>query len=211
VREPQVFLFDEPLSNLDATLRVQMRAEIAQLHARLKTTIIYVTHDQSEAMTLGDRIVLMDHGVIQQIDAPLAIYRRPANRFVASFIGSPPMNLLQGQVTGGAFRLDGSTNGEAAPSHDVQVGPSIPTGPALLGVRPEDIIVGDNSHPFANVTLDIVEHLGHETIAHFTLAGVQHALRLPADTHARPDDQLPISIRPGTHHVFSAVDGKRLN
>ena len=99
VRQPQVFLFDEPLSNLDAKLRVQMRAEIAALHHRLRTTMIYVTHDQVEAMTLGERIVVMDDGVVQQADAPLAIYREPANRFVAAFIGSPPMNFLAGEIT----------------------------------------------------------------------------------------------------------------
>ncbi len=115
VREPKVFLFDEPLSNLDAKLRVQMRTEIARLHQRLKTTIIYVTHDQVEAMTLGDRIVLMDRGVIQQIDSPLAIYQRPANQFVASFIGSPAMNFIRGQIEGSVFRfaMNGEANGHA--------------------------------------------------------------------------------------------------
>jgi multiple sugar transport system ATP-binding protein len=113
VREPKVFLFDEPLSNLDATLRVQMRAEIAHLHRRLATTIIYVTHDQVEAMTLGERIVLMDHGRIQQVDTPLNIYRRPENRFVASFIGSPAMNFIAGDVTSGVFQFAGD-NGAVA-------------------------------------------------------------------------------------------------
>src|SRR5882724_7824673 len=112
VREPKVFLFDEPLSNLDAKLRVQMRAEIARLHQRLKTTVIYVTHDQAEAMTLGDRIVLMDRGVIQQVDTPMNIYHRPANRFVGSFIGSPAMNFFAGEVDSGTFRF---ANGGAVP------------------------------------------------------------------------------------------------
>src|SRR3954465_10842552 len=116
VREPKVFLFDEPLSNLDAKLRVQMRAEIARLHQRLKTTIIYVTHDQVEAMTLGDRIVLMDRGVIQQVESPLAIYQRPANQFVASFIGSPAMNFIPGQIENGAFHFATSNGTEAAAS-----------------------------------------------------------------------------------------------
>ena len=98
-------MFDEPLSNLDAKLRVQMRAEIARLHLRLKTTIIYVTHDQVEAMTLGDRIVLMDRGVIQQVDTPMNIYQRPANQFVASFVGSPAMNFIPGQIENGSFRF----------------------------------------------------------------------------------------------------------
>ncbi|HMP08614.1 MAG TPA: sugar ABC transporter ATP-binding protein, partial [Lacipirellulaceae bacterium] len=105
VRQPQVFLFDEPLSNLDAKLRVQMRAEIAALHQRLGTTMIYVTHDQVEAMTLGERIVIMDAGVVQQADRPLTIYREPANRFVAAFIGSPPMNFLSGEIVSGGALL----------------------------------------------------------------------------------------------------------
>src|SRR5438105_2663961 len=107
VREPQVFLLDEPLSNLDAKLRVQMRAEIARLHLRLKTTIIYVTHDQVEAMTLGDRIVLMNNGVIQQVDTPMNIYQRPANQFVASFIGSPAMNFIPGEIEKGLLSVGG--------------------------------------------------------------------------------------------------------
>src|SRR5712675_693399 len=111
VRQPKVFLFDEPLSNLDAKLRIAMRVEIRKLQRRLKTTVIYVTHDQVEAMTLGQRIVLMDRGVIQQVDTPMNIYHRPANRFVGSFIGSPAMNFVPGNVDGGAFRM-AQTNGD---------------------------------------------------------------------------------------------------
>ena len=143
VREPKVFLFDEPLSNLDAKLRVQMRAEIARLHQRLKTTVIYVTHDQVEAMTLGQRIVLMDRGVIQQVDAPMNIYRRPANRFVGSFIGSPAMNFFAGQIEGGVFR---ATAGPTIP-----VDATIPSGPAILGVRPEDLVPPGEGLPLATV------------------------------------------------------------
>src|SRR6187399_1147527 len=120
VREPKVFLFDEPLSNLDAKLRVQMRAEIARLHLRLKTTIIYVTHDQVEAMTLGDRIVLMNHGVIQQVDTPMKIYQRPANQFVASFIGSPAMNFIRGEIANGTFQFaDGAVNGSGVTARTI--------------------------------------------------------------------------------------------
>jgi sn-glycerol 3-phosphate transport system ATP-binding protein len=196
-----VFLFDEPLSNLDAKLRVQMRAEIARLHLRLKTTIIYVTHDQVEAMTLGDRIVLMDRGVIQQVDTPMKIYQRPANQFVASFIGSPAMNFVPGQIENGAFRYAGAaTNGDAAPTNEVQID-GAPNGPATLGVRPEDLLVDSeppgSSRRFATVTLDVVEHMGHETIAHFALAGADHVARLPATTRVQPGDRLPLSIRSG--------------
>ena len=132
VRQPQVFLFDEPLSNLDAKLRVQMRAEIGALHQRLGTTMIYVTHDQVEAMTLGQRIVVMDGGLVQQAAPPLELYRQPANRFVAGFIGSPSMNFVRGILNGGRFSFEGrevSLNGDAHGS-----------GAAILGIRPEDLL-----------------------------------------------------------------------
>ncbi|HEX3599839.1 MAG TPA: sn-glycerol-3-phosphate ABC transporter ATP-binding protein UgpC [Lacipirellulaceae bacterium] len=218
VREPKVFLFDEPLSNLDAKLRVQMRAEIARLHRRLKTTIIYVTHDQVEAMTLGDRIVLMDRGVIQQVDTPLNIYQRPANQFVASFIGSPAMNFIRGQIEGGVFRFS-ATNGaghEPVPANSsasgVEVGRAIANGPAVLGVRPEDLVARSGGEgQLATVTLDVVEHMGHETMAHFALAGSQHVARLSADAGVQPGDRLALAIRPGAFHLFSDGDGSRLN
>jgi ABC-type sugar transport system ATPase subunit len=208
VREPKVFLFDEPLSNLDAKLRVQMRAEIARLHRRLRATIIYVTHDQVEAMTLGSRIVLMDHGEVQQIDSPLAIYQRPANRFVASFIGSPAMNFIPGEVAGGAFQCAGGGNGTA--TFRVETA-SAPNGRAVLGVRPEDLVPGGDGPALGTVVLDVVEHMGHETIAHFALAGGQHIVRLPAAATVTPGDRLPLAIRPGAFHLFSTDDGRRLN
>jgi multiple sugar transport system ATP-binding protein len=206
VREPKVFLFDEPLSNLDAKLRVQMRAEIARLHTRLKTTIIYVTHDQVEAMTLGDRIVLMNHGVIQQVDSPMEIYRQPANQFVASFIGSPAMNFIPGHIRAGLFLISANGGGPTA-----VVETRADDGPAVLGVRPEDMVVAATDANLGTVTLDVVEHMGHETIAHFALAGGEHVARLAADAHVGPGDELNLSIRPGAHHLFSADDGSRLN
>jgi ABC-type sugar transport system ATPase subunit len=208
VREPAVFLFDEPLSNLDAKLRVQMRAELARLHRRLGTTVVYVTHDQMEAMTLGDRIVLMNHGVIQQVDEPLAIYRRPANRFVASFIGSPTMNFLHGAIESAAFAVTGEA--VRVPLTD---GPSpLPSGPAILGVRPEDLVPGSAAgSPLAEVTLDVVEHLGHETLAHFSLAGSDHVVRFGGEFTPRAGDRVPLSIREGGLHLFAAdADGRRL-
>ena len=224
VREPKVFLFDEPLSNLDAKLRVQMRAEIARLHLRLKTTIIYVTHDQVEAMTLGDRIVLLDRGVIQQVDTPMNIYQRPANQFVASFIGSPAMNFSPGQIENGAFRLiNTQAAASTADTPHIAVDRTVPSGPATLGIRPEDFLTNGEPHngepqgssrppaPFATVTLDVVEHMGHETMAHFSLAGTQHVARLPATARVQPGDRLPLSIRPGAFHLFAANDGRRLN
>ena len=209
VREPKVFLFDEPLSNLDANLRVEMRAEIARLHRRLAATIIYVTHDQVEAMTLGDRIAIVDHGQIQQVDTPMNIYSRPTNRFVASFIGSPAMNFLPGVVRSGVFQLTGQ-NGDAAASV-VEVGPAVPDGSAALGVRPEDLLPRGEGLSLGAVTLDVVEKIGHETIAHFSLDGRRHAVRLPANPSVEPGDRLPLAIRPGAFHVFSADDGRRLN
>ena len=210
VREPKVFLFDEPLSNLDAKLRVQMRAEIARLHRRLKTTIIYVTHDQVEAMTLGDRIVLLDQGVIQQVDTPMNIYQRPANRFVASFVGSPAMNFIGGEVAGGVFRYAEGANGREAIG-TIHLGGTFPSGPAVLGIRPEDLLARGDGTPLGTVTLDVVEHMGHETIAHFALAGGEHVARLPADAAVEPGDQLPLSMRPGAFHLFAGDDGRRLN
>jgi ABC-type sugar transport system ATPase subunit len=210
VREPKVFLFDEPLSNLDAKLRVQMRAEIARLHRRLATTIIYVTHDQVEAMTLGQRIVLMDQGVIQQIDTPMNIYRRPANRFVASFIGSPAMNFLPGKVQGGVFQFADGGNGEL-PRSGIVVGSEVPDGPTVLGIRPEDLLPRGDGATLGTVLVDVVEHMGHETMAHFALAGASHVARLPANADVAPGNQVPLAIRPGGYHLFAADDGRRLN
>jgi ABC-type sugar transport system ATPase subunit len=207
VREPAVFLFDEPLSNLDAKLRVQMRAELARLHRRLGTTVVYVTHDQVEAMTLGDRIVLMNHGVIQQADGPLELYRRPANRFVASFIGSPTMNFFAGRIEGERFHVAATAvqvplRGAAA---------RLPAGPAVLGIRPEDLVPAGDAEPVATVLVDVVEQTGHETFAHFLLGGEDHVVRLPGEAHARPGDRLPLAVRPGGVHLFAADEpGGRL-
>jgi multiple sugar transport system ATP-binding protein len=203
-----------------------MRAEISRLHTRLKTTIIYVTHDQVEAMTLGDRIVLMNQGVVQQVDAPMEIYRRPANRFVASFIGSPAMNFISGEVRHGLFRFaNGNEKAEAESDHvlsrivdrggpnyrELNLEKSLPDGPALLGVRPEDLVTRDDGPQLGTVTLEVVEHMGHETIAHFELAGVEHVARLAADANVQTGDRLALSIRPGAYHLFAADDGRRLN
>jgi ABC-type sugar transport system ATPase subunit len=208
VREPEVFLFDEPLSNLDAKLRVQMRAELARLHRRLGTTVIYVTHDQVEAMTLGDRIVLMNHGVIQQIDAPLAIYRRPANRFVASFIGSPTMNFFPGVIRDGAFVVAGDVA-------RLPLGPDVarlPQGPAVLGVRPEDLVVAGDAVPFTTAVIEVAEQMGHETLAHVLVGGSSHVVRVPGDRVASPGDRLSLGVRPGGVHLFAAdEEGRRLN
>lgn len=209
VREPKVFLFDEPLSNLDAKLRVQMRAEIARLHQRLKTTVIYVTHDQVEAMTLGQRIVLMDRGVVQQVDTPMNIYHRPANRFVGSFIGSPAMNFFIGTVDNQVFQLP---NGESISLDGANSNGPVPSGPATLGVRPEDLVTNGGGVPLSTVTLEVVEHMGHETMVHFDLAGGDHVARLAPDTRTSPGDRIALSIRPGAIHLFAGDEaGRRLN
>jgi len=202
VRQPQVFLFDEPLSNLDAKLRVQMRTEIARLHDRLKTTMVYVTHDQVEAMTLGQRIAVMDRGVIQQVDPPLNLYHRPVNRFVAGFIGSPAMNFFAGRVADGVFQHGGCRLEVAG----------LPDGLVLLGVRPEDLLAEPLGPRLADVTLDVVERMGHETMVYFTHDGSQRVARLAAAAPYRPGDSMPLHLRPASWHLFADDEtGVRLN
>ena len=208
VREPKVFLFDEPLSNLDAKLRVQTRAEIARLHRRLASTVIYVTHDQVEAMTLGDRIAVMNQGVVQQIAPPLEIYRRPANRFVAAFVGSPAMNFFPGRIADGAFE---AVSGGRLPLREPA---GLPSGPAVLGVRPEDfrVVTEGDEAMFLKVTLDVVEHMGPETMAHFRVDEEDHVVRLDAAAAARPGDAVSLGVQPEGLHLFAADDaGRRLN
>ncbi|RIK82200.1 MAG: hypothetical protein DCC67_07450 [Planctomycetota bacterium] len=230
VRQPRAFLFDEPLSNLDAKLRVQMRAEIAALHQRLQTTMVYVTHDQVEAMTLGQRIVVMDGGVVQQADAPLAIYQNPANRFVAGFIGSPPMNFVRGRLEGDVFQHVGGevllangdsaggelppTDGGSPPPRQLptrQERPSAWSGPAWLGVRPEDLALDAGGPVLGEVTLDVVEQMGHESMGYFRLAGERCAMRLPADSGLAAGDHVRPRLRPGAWRLFADdAEGKRL-
>ncbi|MFO0914998.1 MAG: sn-glycerol-3-phosphate ABC transporter ATP-binding protein UgpC [Pirellulales bacterium] len=203
VRQPQVFLFDEPLSNLDAKLRVQMRTEIARLHQRLKTTMIYVTHDQVEAMTLGDRIVIINRGVIQQVDSPMNLYLRPANRFVAGFIGSPAMNFLDGTVRGGEFHSVGRTFPIASPAAD---------GRAVLGIRPEHLNLNHGGACLAEGTVDVVERMGHETIIYVDSAGQKLVARTEPAVEAAPGQHVRLSASPNDAHLFAADgDQVRLN
>jgi ABC-type sugar transport system ATPase subunit len=144
------------------------------------------------------------------------IYQRPANRFVASFIGSPAMNFIAGCVQHGVFRFEsaranGSDSAVGIAYGELEVGDTIPDGAVTLGVRPEDLLARDGGAPLGTVTLDVIEHMGHETIAHFALAGGEHVARLPADAGVQPGDQMPLSIRPGGYHLFSSADGRRLN
>ncbi len=201
VRDPQVFLFDEPLSNLDAKLRVQMRTEIKELHQRLRTTTIYVTHDQVEAMTMADKIVVMQAGRIEQVGAPLELFDRPANVFVAGFIGSPSMNLLAGKVSGGAVVVEGA-------SLPLPAGAKVADGQAVLyGVRPEhfDLAAGG-----FEAQVKVVEPTGSETMV-FLRFGEREVVALFRDRHNfRPGDTLTLRPRENMVHLFDPQTGQRI-
>ncbi|MEO8756728.1 MAG: sn-glycerol-3-phosphate ABC transporter ATP-binding protein UgpC [Devosia sp.] len=203
VRNPAVFLFDEPLSNLDAKLRVQMRSEIKQNHMRLKTTTVYVTHDQIEAMTMADRIVVMHDGVIEQIGTPLELYDRPANLFVAGFIGSPAMNMIAGKVDGSNFvAADGTRIALSNP-------PANSSGRAVtLGVRPEHFSLDENGVAAEILT---VEPTGSETqvVARFAGNEITGAFRERVTT--RPGQMLKITPAPDSVHLFDAESGARIS
>ena len=172
VREPKVFLFDEPLSNLDAKLRVETRAELARLHRRLGATIVYVTHDQEEAMTLGGRVAVMRDGLVEQVGPPMEVYRRPATVFVGGFVGSPAMNLLEGAIgAGGRWRRARRTRAAARRNR-----PPVARGPVTLGVRPHDLTVVASGTGDVDARVDVVEPRGSELLVH---------LRLGADGAAR--------------------------
>ena len=200
VRKPSAFLFDEPLSNLDAKLRVQMRTELARLHQRLKTTTVYVTHDQVEAMTLGDRIVVMNDGVIQQVDTPMNIYREPSNRFVAGFIGSPAMNLLPGEVRENTFRAD---------SIEYLLGDKMAgfSGPVVLGFRPEHVSINGAAPRLAEVELEVVERMGNETVVYFQIGGQPMVVRLNGDAALSRCDKVALGLPKNRWYLFEA-DGQ---
>ncbi len=209
VRDPAVFLFDEPLSNLDAKLRVQMRAEIKELHQRLKTTTVYVTHDQVEAMTMADRIVVMNAGVVEQSGTPLELYDRPANLFVAAFIGSPSMNLIKGTLRTGkkpAVVADGEAELPLITAPDAADGT-----PVLYGIRPEHLdIAKSGTKAGFKTTVTVVEPMGSETQV-FAKLGEQKIVgvfrkRLALD----PGDELLLMPEASQAHVFDAATGKRL-
>jgi ABC-type sugar transport system ATPase subunit len=205
IRDPQVFLLDEPLSNLDAKLRVHMRAELATLHARVGTTMIYVTHDQLEAMTLSDRIVVMNQGVVQQIGPPEEVYARPANRFVAEFIGTPSMNLMAGELAqeGGKarFRRDGVT----VPLPD-SLTAAADARQVLLGIRPEDIrITADNGDATVPARVAVAELAGAEKYIYLDVAGMQVIARTDADSPVRGGDRVGLNFRPDRLHLFDGI------
>jgi multiple sugar transport system ATP-binding protein len=230
VREPQAFLMDEPLSNLDAKLRVSMRAQLGALHARLATTTVYVTHDQIEAMTLGQRVAVMREGRIQQVDTPQELYTRPANLFVAAFIGSPAMNLVEAEIADGELRFGGYSILLGMPG-------AAPAGHVIAGIRPEafeDAAFADPSLPQLDVRVEVVEELGADTHVIFAvdaprvevsevreaagdedaaLVAVEGSLftaRVDPGTAARPGAQLRLAVDPARFHYFDPETGLRL-
>jgi sn-glycerol 3-phosphate transport system ATP-binding protein len=206
VREPLAFLFDEPLSNLDAKLRVQMRHEIRQLQGRLGTTGIYVTHDQIEAMTLGDRLMILNGGVVEQIGTPLEVYRRPASTFVAAFIGSPAMSFVRATAA-----ADGASVALAAGLLPLtEPRPALAGRPLDVGIRPEHLRpVGDGAAGL-DAVVEWVEALGADSVARVRLAdGATLDVRLPGMDEARSGDRLRLAVEPGQLHLFDVDTGRR--
>ncbi len=203
VRNPAVFLLDEPLSNLDAKLRTEMRSQIAALHKRLQTTFVYVTHDQTEAMTMGDRIVVMKDGIVHQVDTPQNLYNEPCNMFVASFIGSPQMNFIHATVEqdGSAYVL--VSNGCRIPSNKAELAPYVGKE-VVVGIRPEDIhaegtfdsVAGFNTH------IDMAEMMGSEIYLYFTMDGKKLISRVPSRVNAHSDEDIRLVIDVNKVHVF---------
>jgi multiple sugar transport system ATP-binding protein len=207
VRDPKVFLFDEPLSNLDAKLRVAMRAEIKALHQRLKTTTVYVTHDQIEAMTMADRIVVMHDGIVEQIGTPLELFDRPGNLFVAQFIGSPAMNVMEGIVRIANGRAWVEAQGQKWP---VDLLPGVVDGQAVhYGVRPTDIGLSSTDEGVP-ATVIVVEPTGAETELLLQVGGLQLVLVMHGRTNLNPDDVVKLHIEARKAHVFDAGTGKRI-
>jgi sn-glycerol 3-phosphate transport system ATP-binding protein len=205
VREPLVYLFDEPLSNLDAKLRVQMRIEIKKLHQTIRTTSVYVTHDQVEAMTLADRLVVMNAGRAEQIGSPLEVYARPATTFVAGFIGSPAMNMIDGRIAsdGARAELPGGALLTLARPRPGEGGRAV-----RLGVRPEHIAIGAGG---ISIGVDLVEALGADTLVHGRLDGAGLTVRVPGTRPVREGERLDLSIASENLHLFDLASGARLD
>ncbi len=210
VRDVEVFLFDEPLSNLDAKLRADLRVELKRLHNSLKNTMIYVTHDQVEAMTLADRIAIMKGGQIMQLGTPAEIYGKPQNLYVADFIGSPSMTFFHGTVDGQTMRI---------PGHDLPLGTyafqsqPAPGTPAIIGIRPEHVMTGDNlrSAPYTTeVQVDLVEPMGSDTLVYCEFGGQTFRIRMDGQAQVRPGDTLMIGIDPAAASVFDKSTEVRL-
>ncbi|WP_105631848.1 ABC transporter ATP-binding protein [Cronobacter dublinensis] len=204
VREAGVFLMDEPLSNLDAKLRVQMRAEISKLHQKLNTTMIYVTHDQTEAMTMATRIVIMKDGIVQQVGAPKAVYHHPANMFVAGFIGSPAMNFIRGAIDGDCFvtetlKLPLPENKRTWLNNN-----GCQRKAVVLGIRPEDILPGASGENTIEARITVAELTGAEFMLYVTVGGHEMVVRASADKDYQADQRIPISFDMNKCHFFDS-------
>ena len=205
VREPDVFLLDEPLSNLDAKLRVRMRDEIAKLHQQIGTSMIYVTHDQVEAMTLGDRIVVMKDGVVQQVGSPLEVYDRPANRFVAGFIGSPEMNFVEGHLAAEDGQPTFRAGTLAVPLQAGAAGAAHPGAAVVLGIRPEHISLADEGAVQGEASL--VEQMGAQTVAAFRIGETEIRAVVERDDTLRTGDVRAVRIDAAKTHLFEKDSG----
>jgi multiple sugar transport system ATP-binding protein len=209
VRHPAVFLMDEPLSNLDAKLRVQTRAEIVKLQKRIATTMIYVTHDQVEAMTMGHRIVVMKDGIVQQVASPQAVYDRPANQFVAGFIGSPAMSFLpcRLEADNGTLYARGRSFSVRIPDERRATLGTVNADAVTLGVRPEDISLHADAAGSLNAVVDVVEPLGSEHVLYFTCDGERVTARASAESTAASGDAIALGINPKRMHLFDSDTG----
>ena len=211
VRNPAVFLFDEPLSNLDAKLRTQMRTEIALLHKRLGTTFIYVTHDQTEAMTMGDKIVVMDSGIVQQADTPENLYNNPANIFVASFIGSPGMNFLEGTIERGKSSLVALIGSDAIPtSKDSERLRNRQGQNVKIGIRPEDISLNGKSQPLKGI-LKVQENLGSEAYIYIEYQNILLTVKAAHICSKQSGDEILFYINGNKMHFFDSETGENLS
>ncbi|KRB21372.1 MULTISPECIES: sn-glycerol-3-phosphate ABC transporter ATP-binding protein UgpC [Mesorhizobium] len=207
IREPKVFLFDEPLSNLDAKLRVQMRSEIRKLHRRLNATSVFVTHDQVEAMTLADRLVVMNGGRVEQVGTPGEIYTRPASRFVATFVGAPAMNILEGTVELDGLSLLGGGRRLAIARAGLPVGTKV-----AMGIRPEAVrLVAPGTAGALDATVDLVEELGAGRVIHVDLDGAPFSVMTSEAVRPEPGSAVGLKILPEDMHFFSSETGSRLD
>ena len=201
VRDPKVFLFDEPLSNLDAQLRAQMRVDIRKLQRQLRVTSIFVTHDQIEAMTVGDRLAVLNNGELEQIGTPMEVYGKPASEFVASFIGSPRINLVSGEVKAGTLQVDG---------FELPGFSEISDQPVKVGIRPEDFVLESTSK--MSLQIDLVEELGSDELLYcVSSTGLDYRIRRPGGSGHKVSDNIAVSVISEKLHIFSSESGKRLN
>ena len=200
VRNPKIFLFDEPLSNLDAKLRNQMRLEIKKLQRQMGVTSIFVTHDQTEAMTLGDRIVVINNGIVEQVGTPKDIYSKPNTKFVAEFIGSPQMNIFNCKIDNGIAKID---------NNSINLNKSINVEDASIGIRPDDIQISDNGSITCKANL--VEYLGSDMIIYSNMGDQEFSCKLSSKIDVKAGDEFKFDIQPSLIHVFDNSSGKRLD